>query len=407
MREPPDERHGHRPAEAGPVALAPDPGGARPGHGLEVCLVGPFASMSAREAHERVHASGGRVVARPGRAPGWIVLGGGATALGDDGLPAEALREARAQIEAGAPLEILSEDQWLELLGLRTHGAELQRLYTTTQLARILDVPARRLRAWVRAGLIRPTRTSGRLAYFEFRQVAAVRALARLCASGVSTRRIRTSLEELARWWPGARDALGQLTAFEEGGAVLVRTEHGELAETSGQLRLEFEASAEPAPILEGDPWFERGLALEEDERLEEAVQAYARALDPARPRAEVAFNLGNALYALERLEDAAAAFTLATEVEADHVEAWNNLGNTLAALGQAAGARQAFERALGVEPDYADAHFNLAETLADQGDWEAAREHWRAYLAQDPSSSWAAEVRARLRRTDPARSAR
>lgn len=397
MHEVVDERRERGPSGPGPVV----PGACA---GLEVCVAGHLASMSAREARERVEAAGGRLVEAPGAAPGWVVVGDREAPLGADGELTAALREARARIDAGAALEILSEDAWLDRLGLRTHGAELHRLYTTTQLARILDVPARRLRSWVRAGLITPVRTNRRLTYFEFRQVAGARALARLCASGVSTRRIRSSLEELSRWWPGAADALNQLTALEEGGAVLVRTERGDLAETSGQLRLEFEGSSTPPPILEGDPWFERALALEQEERLEDAVQAYARALDPERPRAEVAFNLGNALYALDRPEDAAAAFTLATEVEADYVEAWNNLGNALSAIGRPAEARRAFERALAIEPEYADAHFNLGETLADQGDWQGAREHWRAYLAQDPSSSWSAEVRARLRRTDPAR---
>ena len=36
-------------------------------------------------------------------------------------------------------------------------------------------------------------------------------------------------------------------------------------------------------------------------------------------------------------------------------------------------------------------------------GELERARRHWRAYLALDPDSLWAAEVRARLRRTDRA----
>ena len=63
--------------------------------------------------------------------------------------------------------------------------------------------------------------------------------------------------------------------------------------------------------------------------------------------------------------------------------------------------AVQAFERALDLEPDYADAHLNLAETLADKGDFAAAREHWQAYLALDPFSVWAADVRVRLRRTE------
>ena len=128
---------------------------------------------------------------------------------------------------------------------------------------------------------------------------------------------------------------------------------------------------------------------------------AYARALDPTNPRAEVAFNLGNVLYQIDRADEASQCFGLATEVDPDYVEAWNNLGNTCVALERYDEAIEAFERALELAPDYADAHFNLAETYAARGDFDEARAHWHAYLEEDPHSSWAQEVRARLRRTD------
>jgi len=381
-------------------------GPARPFAGLEVVVAGRLATLSRAEAFERVLAAGGRWAEGPGPGTALLVVGGAEAPLGEDGELARPLAEARARIEAGQGLSIVGEDEFLERLGLSAaHEAQLRRLYTSSQLARILDVPARRLRSWVRAGLLRPARTVRRLAYFEFRQLAAARTLARLTAAGLSARRVRASLEELGRWWPEAAATLGPLAASEEDGALVVRTPGGELAEPSGQLRLDFadEESAPTAPArVDGELWFQRALRLEEEERLEEAAQAYARALDPEHPRAEVAFNLGNALYVLERQAEAVDAFTLATTVEPEYVEAWNNLGNALSGLGRHEDARAAFERALAIEPGYADAHFNLGETLAALGELEPARAHWRAYLEVDPDSRWAAEVRARLRRTDP-----
>jgi len=387
---------------------------AGPLEGLEVAVLGRLASMSRAEAFERIDAAGGRSVAEPTARTSLLVLGGEEMPLSDDGELTQPLAEARERIEAGSPLELVSEQEFLERLGLGEHGARLRRLYTSAQLARILDVPARRLRSWIRAGLIRPAKIVRRLAFFEFRQVAAAKALSRLTARGVTTRKLRASLEQLSRWWPEAKTALGQLAALEDG-ELLVRTPAGALAETSGQLRLDFSDQERSAPELEGtekhaaaqavpdaELWFQRALRLEEAERTEEAVQAYARALDPARPRPEVAFNLGNALYALERWEEAASAFTLATEVDPEYVEAWNNLGNALSALSRHEEARASFERALEQEPEYADAHFNMGETLAALGELDAARAHWRRYLTFDPSSIWAAEVRSRLRRTDP-----
>lgn len=375
--------------------------------GREVVVAGRLAALSLAEAFERVAAAGGRLVESPSANTAWLVLADDGLPLAEDGGLSGPLEDARARIERGQALELLSEDEFLRRLGLASESAPLARLYTSAQLARILDVPTRRLAAWVRTGLVRPAKVVRRLAYFEFREVAQARALARLAARGVTPRRIRASLEALSRWWPKASSSLAQLGALEENGRLFVRTPAGDLAEPSGQLRLDFpaaEAPSEPAPALaSSEAWFQRALRLEHEEHLEEAVQCYARALDPAHPRPEVAFNLGNALYALERLEEAAAAYGLALELDGEYVEAWNNLGNTLDRLGRPAEARTRFERALELEPDYADAHYNLAESLASAGELEGARQHWRAYLALDPDSSWAAEVRARLRRTDRA----
>jgi tetratricopeptide (TPR) repeat protein len=376
--------------------------------GREVVLAGRLASVSRAEAHERVVAAGGRLADAPGPATAWVVVPDDGVPLGDDGALSSPLEAARARIESGQALELIGEAEFRARLGL-AEPAE-RRFYTAAQLARILDVPPQRLAAWVRAGLIQPAVVVKRLARFEFREVARARALARLAARGVSAGRIRASLEALARWWPGASAPLAQLDALEEDGPLVVRTPSGTRAEPGGQLFLDF-APAAGAPqhalpargaVPESEVWFQRALRLEQAERLEEAVQAYARALDPAHRRPEVAFNLGNALYALERLDDAAAAFGLALELDPEYVEAWNNLGNALSLLGRHAEARARFEHALALEPGYADAHFNLGETLAALGDVEGARRHWRAYLAHDPDSSWAAEGRARLRRTDP-----
>src|SRR5437867_8342654 len=140
--------------------------------GREVVLVGRLASLSRAEAFERIAAAGGRLADRPGERTAWVVVPDGGVPLNEDGALSGPLDEARRRIEAGQALLVLSEDEFLTRLGLSEPCAPLRRLYTSAQLGRILDVPARRLAAWVRAGLIRPARTARRLAYFEFREVA-------------------------------------------------------------------------------------------------------------------------------------------------------------------------------------------------------------------------------------------
>jgi tetratricopeptide (TPR) repeat protein len=323
--------------------------------GLEVAITGKLASMSRDDAVERLAAAGARYVASPTESTALLVVGQGGPPLGDDGRPTRHLQEARRLQAAGAAIEIVPEESFLARIGLDE--------------------------------------------------------LARLAAAGVKPTRIRRSLLELEGWWPEAAEALAQLEAIEKEGPLLVRTPGGALAETSGQLRLDFDRPRDAPPTDEeaaqAELWFRRGIRLEEEERTEEAIVAYAKALGFGMPRAELAFNLGNVLYAVERPEEAAQCFALATEIDAEYVEAWNNLGNALArtqSTDRSDEALDAFRRALAIEPDYADAHYNLAESLAARGEIAAAREHWRAYLEQDPRSVWADEVRARLRRTESPR---
>lgn len=393
--------------------------------GREVAITGRLASMDRDEARRLIAAAGGRYAEEPGLETSFLVVGQGGPPLDEHGKPTRKVARARELQAVGHTIEVVQETRLLALLGLERRQGELHRLYTTAQLARILDLPEAEVRLWVRHGLIRPLRIVKRLCFFDFPQVATARALSQLAHAGVTAQRIRRSLEELGGWFPGAERALTQLEALEESGELLVRTEDGQWAETSGQLRLDFdeEVGAEaplpelPAPepipmpafpraVPAGEPpstdaesWFERGVDAEERRLPEEAITAYRRALtlDPSLP--EACFNLGNVLYAHRRHEEAAEYYWRATELDPDYVEAWNNLGIVQSELGKSSDAIHAFRRALVIAPDYADVHFNLGETFSAMGDREAARRHWRAYLNMDPTSPWSVKVRERLRR--------
>lgn len=385
-------------------------------NGVEVALTGRLASMTRAEAERRITDAGGSIVATPGPRTRLLVVGQDGPPLGEDGRLTNSLREALALQHEGREIRIVDEEEWLALVGLEEKQENLRNLYTTAQLARILEVPAARIRAWVRHELLQPVKVVRRLCFFDFRLVACARRLAQLTRSGVTPQRLRRSLRQLATWYPGAESALSQLEALEQGGPLVVRTPGGELAETSGQLRLDFQpagpadADAPLPPVSsfpdvdeleEGEAWFERGVFAEENGRLEEALEAYKRSLAAGGPLVELLFNLGNTLYALDRKADAAQYFERATEVDPEFVESWNNLGNALSETGDVSRGLDALRRALALEPDYADAHFNLAETLVLSGEIGEARKHWLIYLAQDSWSPWADVVRERLEATD------
>ncbi len=388
----------------------------------EVAITGRLASMSREEAQERIASAGGRFVGTPGEGTDFLVVGQGGPPLGEDGRLTKSLRAATALHAEGAAIRIVPEEEFLGFLGWSERQEDLQRLYTTAQLSRILDVPAAQIRTWVRHDLIRPVQVVRRLHFFDFRQVSSARILSELSKNGVRPQRLRRSLEQIETWFPGADRLLAQLETLELEGGVLVRTDDGKLAEPSGQLRLDFQEAAtipppalahlnpprghtpvEPTDASEGAAWFQRGIRAEEEGNFDEAIRAYEQAIGHGEGQPEVYFNLGNTFYALERPAEAAICYRRATDLDEQYVEAWNNLGNMLAEVHEDEDAVAAYRRALAVQDDYADAHFNLAETLANLGDYERARHHWRSYLEQDPSSTWANVVRERLRRTDPA----
>ena len=294
-------------------------------------------------------------------------------------------------------------------------GREVVRLYSTAQLARILAVATSTVRGWVRTGLIKPVKEVKRLCFFDFQQLANARALSRLASKGFTPARIVAGLRRLEGWLPEA-PVLSQLEALERRGPLLVRLDDGRLAETGGQLLLDFDAAGSPRrtraprvgcrltvtpspdqPAKTVVDWFARGLLAEEEADLEAAAEAYEHALRQDYRRASTWFNLGNVLYSLERKPEAIRAFTRATGLDPDYVEAWNNLGNTLSDEDQLDEAVQAYEQALALEPAYMDAHYNLAETLDNNGEPERAKKHWREYLLLDPNSKWAQKVRDRL----------
>jgi tetratricopeptide (TPR) repeat protein len=301
----------------------------------------------------------------------------------------------------------MSEEQFLSALGLEAHRDSVRRLYTTPTLCELLGVAPGRIRAWVKAGLIRPAETRQGVWHFDFRQVSAAKTVCDLARSGVTVARLRHSVEQLRAWLPEAEAPLQQLSLLEDG-RVLVRLEDGELAEADGQLRIDFEqpapAPAEPAhgPMrLHSGPstaaqWYEQAVGQEAAGYLADAVESYRQALLLGGPDADVCFDLAHALAAMGKRERAAERYAQAVELRPKFADAWNNLGAVLAELGHPDDACEAFRRAIEIDPHDARAHYNLADTLDEMGFPAEAAPHWDAYLKQDRTSDWARHARSR-----------
>lgn len=127
------------------------------------------------------------------------------------------------------------------------------------------------------------------------------------------------------------------------------------------------------------------GNALRELRALDDAIEAYRRAVGLKPDYFEAHNNLGNAL---RESGNAAAALTScarAIELRPGYAEAYNNLGNALKDLGEPDAAIAAYGKAIDAKPAFAEAHLNLGVALQAKGHGDAALECLRESVKLAP----------------------
>ena len=98
--------------------------------------------------------------------------------------------------------------------------------------------------------------------------------------------------------------------------------------------------------------------------------------------------NLGAALQSEQRPDDAIAHYRRAITIRPDYAPAYNNMGAALRSKGQLPEAVASYERALALRPDYPEAHYNLANALLDRGELDQAIDHFRRAVDSMPGSA-------------------
>jgi Flp pilus assembly protein TadD len=134
------------------------------------------------------------------------------------------------------------------------------------------------------------------------------------------------------------------------------------------------------------------GVLLASQGRFREASAYYLRALELKPDSAETHNNLGVALVQLGKVEEATLHYLKATKLKPDYAEAHNNLGNALAEQGRLREAVPYFEKALILNPSYPQAHNNLGVALARQGRLEEAILHFKKALQLKPDFAQASD---------------
>jgi tetratricopeptide (TPR) repeat protein len=118
------------------------------------------------------------------------------------------------------------------------------------------------------------------------------------------------------------------------------------------------------------------------------AVFANWPILSTTMMRAVTENNLAVALQEDGRLDAAIEHYRRSTELGSDYAPAYNNMGTALRAKGRVEDAVAAYQRALATMPDYADAHYNLANALLDQNKPLEAADHLRLARQLLPGSA-------------------
>jgi len=129
---------------------------------------------------------------------------------------------------------------------------------------------------------------------------------------------------------------------------------------------------------------FSAALILLELGRLDEARPHLDRSLALRPGSAETHQALARLLARQGRAEEAIATYRRALALRPESTDALNNLGNLLCTIGDLAGAKSCFERVIVLEPDRAEAHNNLGVAFRDQGMFDEAEAcHKRALELQ------------------------
>jgi len=368
--------------------------------GQRVSFTGQFTTLSRAAAERLVTVSGGAITAGVTARTTMLVVGMRGWPLMNSGRVTRKLEDAERLRSQGKRIRIISETEFRETLGLATPPETAPKSLSTQQLCGTLGIDARTLQRWEHCGLVR-----GHDGMYDFTDLVSLRTVTSLVARGVSPVVIRTSLDALSAFMPGADRPLAQLNMIVSDSGELVAELEEALLTTSGQFEMRFDAPAEPARALslvpgdtrDSDAWIEAGLEHEEKGELDKAEHAYRRAAALAPSDATPQFNLGNILLAGGRLEAAAERYAQAVALDPAHARAWFNLAHVQDALKDRQSALKYLRRAVAADPACADAHFNLADLAERLGDRQTAAAAWDDYIRLDPAGEWSAEARRRL----------
>lgn len=167
-------------------------------------------------------------------------------------------------------------------------------------------------------------------------------------------------------------------------GANRAPVDRGSTGDVGEPVQFEDEAAEAAAPrateeVARGESLLAAGDAAAAEQAFRSAI-----AEDVRDVRAQL--DLGLALEMQERFEEAAEAYRAALDIDPTFPEALNNLGALLRDAGETEEAVRLFREAVRVRPGFASAHLNLGLALEDAGDATGAMAAYRRVVELAPN---------------------
>jgi len=231
--------------------------------------------------------------------------------------------------------------------------------YSRTDVLRILQISARQLQGWERAGLIASQQT------YTFQDLGQLRILRSLREEDVPAASIRHSISAM-KAVAGMENPLLEATVVRTGTTRLAFRHLGAMVDPiRRQLLFDFEragqkeAMAEPAPLRPrgADPQqnqqdlFLAAVQAEEAGEKQRAMELYEQIIAADPTYAAAFINLGTIYFHLRQYGRAEELYRHATEVDPDYVLAFFDLGNVLDELERPEESIAAYEQAIALAP--------------------------------------------------------
>jgi Flp pilus assembly protein TadD len=128
------------------------------------------------------------------------------------------------------------------------------------------------------------------------------------------------------------------------------------------------------------------GMALDRQERVDEAISEYREALREKSDYAEAYNNLGVDLAQQGHVSEGMNQFLAALRFKPGYADPHNNIGTTLEKQGRFDEALEQFQVAARLRPDFADAHYNLGIALGRKGRTDEAAAQFLRVLELRPN---------------------